>query len=149
MNPQKGSAGGSNMWVSKFTQAFLVGLAVTSPLTAADSDASGEKSTATESHVEGGSHFIEFGDPIADIGDSFARLWREFGWLLVATLVFVLIKMILLRESLSEVVACILTVLAFLILHGVAVVRFAALEMRRLARALRSGKAHRSDRSLP
>lgn len=78
-----------------------------------------------------------FAPPLPALQEAAARIWREYRWIAVPILVVVAIKLLLLRQPLAEVVACILDAVAFLLLHTIEVARFAALELRRLAKELR------------
>jgi hypothetical protein len=76
--------------------------------------------------------------PVEAVERGCRRIWRDYRWVTAIIACFAAIKLIIMRQSVGEVVGCGLEVAAFLLEHAVAVVRFMAVGLKRMARELRN-----------
>jgi hypothetical protein len=76
-------------------------------------------------------------DQLEVLSQTANRVCQKYWWLMAATFIYALIRLVLLRQPLPKVVACLLDGVAFLMDHMIEIVHVSAEQLRCLASELR------------
>ena len=129
---------------------FLIGIGTSNCLGQSGNRFDHETTTgehyAEQAVVSGARSLVQ--EQLRSVREGCMKLISEFSFLIFVAFIIALIKMIFLRQSSEEVIACGLETAAFLFLHAIDIVRYFAHALKRLALDLRRQSKH-PDNSRP